>query len=117
MGHPVTWWEIGSNDAKRLQDFYVRLFEWKVNTDNPMNYGMVETGGEGGIGGGIFQASGDMRPYLTFYVSVDDLQRYLDRATELGGKTVLPPMPIPDVGSIAMFSDPDGNLVGLHKPK
>jgi predicted enzyme related to lactoylglutathione lyase len=115
MGQPVVHFEIVSNDAKRLQDFYTRLFGWKIDSNNPMNYGMVDTGGQGGINGGIMQAQGGMPQYLTIYVQVDDLQAYLDKAAALGAKTVVPPTPIPDTGSFAMFSDPDGHMVGLFK--
>lgn len=113
MGQPVVHWEIGAKDASRLQDFYAKLFDWKIDANNPMNYGMVETGGQGGINGGIFATQGNMPTYLTIYVHVDDLQAYLDKAASLGGKTVVPPTPIPDVGAFALFHDPEGNLVGL----
>ena len=52
---------------------------------------------------------------VTFYVDTDDLQASLDKAEALGGKTVLEPMDIPDGPSIAMFADPQGNVVGLAK--
>jgi hypothetical protein len=115
MGRPVIHFEIAGKDGKKLQQFYGQLFDWKIDANNPMNYGAVETGGEGGINGGIFQTQGDVPPYLTFYVQVDDLQAYLDKVTRLGGTTVAPPMPIPGVGAFALFNDPEGNLVGLFK--
>jgi predicted enzyme related to lactoylglutathione lyase len=116
MGQPVVHWEIAAKDAKKLQDFYTQLFDWKIDANNPMNYGMVETGGQGGINGGIMPVQGDYPPYVTFYVHVDDLQAYLDKAESLGGTTIVPPTLIhPDVGSFAMFHDPEGNLIGLFK--
>lgn len=115
MGQPVVHWEIASNDAKRLQAFYAGLFGWKVDSNNPMAYGMVDTGGAGGINGGIMQTQTGMPQYVTFYVEVDDLQRYLDHATALGAKAVVPPTPIPELGAFAMFTDPDGNMVGLFR--
>ena len=115
MANPVVHFEISGRDGKKLQDFYARLFGWKINADNPMNYGMVETGGSGGINGGIMQAGPGQPTYLTVYVQVDDLQAYLDKAAGLGGKTLVPPTPIPDVGAFAMFQDPEGHCVGLFK--
>ncbi|MEI9971606.1 MAG: VOC family protein [Ignavibacteriota bacterium] len=47
-------------------------------------------------------------------VEVDDVQAYLDKATALGGKTVVPPVKIP-TGTFAWFADPEGNTVGLLK--
>ena len=115
MPHPVVHFEIAGKDGKKLQDFYVKLFDWKINVDAEMgNYGLVEAS-EGGIGVGVFQAQEGMPPFLTVYVSVDDLQAYLDKAVRLGGKAIVPPTPIPNVGAFAMFQDPEGNVVGLFK--
>jgi predicted enzyme related to lactoylglutathione lyase len=45
---------------------------------------------------------------------VDDLDKYLDRAEHLGGKRLVPPTDLPeDYGRFAIFTDPDGNAVGL----
>src|SRR5262249_32611899 len=49
------------------------------------------------------------------YVEADDLQATLDKAESLGGKTVVPVTVIPNMVTWAMFSDPDGSLVGLFK--
>lgn len=112
MGQPVIHWEMAAKDPGKLQEFYAALFDWKINANNPMNYGLVETGGEGGINGGIYSSDREVPP-LTIYIHVDDLQTYLDKAEGLGGKTVLPPTPIPGVGACAMFSDPEGTVIGL----
>jgi predicted enzyme related to lactoylglutathione lyase len=114
MPHPVVHFEIAGKDGTKLQDFYRKLFDWKIEVDPQMNYGMVDTGGEG-INGGVFQAPPESPAYLTLYVQVDDLQAYLDKAQSLGGTTMVPPTPIPNIGSFAMFHDPEGNLVGLFK--
>ena len=115
MGRPVVHFEIAVKDGKAAHDFYSKLFDWNIDANNPMNYGLVSAEGQGGIGGGIFEAPDGMPAYLTFYVQVDDLQSYLTRAESLGGRTIMPPTPIPDVGSFAMFTDLDGNTVGLFK--
>jgi predicted enzyme related to lactoylglutathione lyase len=74
-----------------------------------MNYGMVSAD-QTGIGGGI--APGE-NPTVTFYVEVDDLQAYLKKAESLGGKTVMEPMDVPGGPRIAVFADPEGNVIGL----
>ncbi|HYU17676.1 MAG TPA: VOC family protein [Chloroflexota bacterium] len=115
MGQPVLHFEIGGKDGKKLQDFYAKLFDWKVDANNPMNYGMVDTGGQGGINGGIYAAEGEDRGGVRVYVQADDLQAYLDKAASLGGRTIMPPSQIPDGPMIAMFADPEGNVTGLIK--
>ncbi len=113
MGQPVVHFEILGKDAKKLQDFYGSLFGWHIDASNPMNYGIVETHGEGGIGGGIGPAEGPNQ--VTFYVQVDDPQAYLSKIESEGGKTIVPVTEIPDMVTFALFADPEGNVVGLVK--
>jgi len=114
MGRPVVHFEIYGKDPKKLQDFYAKLFDWKIDANNPMNYGLVDTGGERGIGGGIAQSQPGT-PSVTIYVEVDNLQTYLDSAVSLGSKVLVPVTEIPGMVTYALFSDPEGNAVGLVK--
>jgi predicted enzyme related to lactoylglutathione lyase len=121
MALPVVWFEIIGKDGKKLQDFYRKLFEWEINADNPMNYGMIEAAGngtdagKGSIGGGIAGAQPGMPSYVTIYVQVSDPDAYLRRVEQMGGKVVMPTTEIPNMVTFALFSDPDGNMVGLVK--
>jgi predicted enzyme related to lactoylglutathione lyase len=114
----VAFFEIVSPDHERAQKFYAELFGWEVAADPAMGgYGLVDTGaGDGAIGGGIGPAQ-EQQPAeksVKIYMRVDDLDSYLDRAEQLGGKRLVPPMDLPgDMGRIAIFTDPDGNQVGL----
>lgn len=113
MAHPVTHFEIIGKDNRKLRDFYSKAFDWKL-TDAPQDYAMVETGANGhGIGGGI-GASRDGRSMVTFYIESDDLKGTLAKVEKLGGRTVVPPMQAGPV-EIALFADPEGNVVGLAK--
>jgi predicted enzyme related to lactoylglutathione lyase len=112
--NPVIHWEIAAQDRKKLQQFFADLFGWKVNDDNPMQYGVVDSG-PGGINGGIMQCQGPQPAYVTFYVSVDNPAATLEKATSLGGKVCLPATPIPNVGTIGMFQDPEGHVIGVIK--
>jgi predicted enzyme related to lactoylglutathione lyase len=111
MSNPVNHFEIVGKDGAKLQKFYGDLFGWKIDASNPMNYGMVQAE-EGGIGGGV---TGGERPAVTFYVTVADLAASLKKAESLGGKTVMAPMDVPGGPKIAVFSDPEGNVIGLAK--
>jgi uncharacterized protein len=116
MGQAVAFFEVTSADHERAQKFYGELFGWQVAADPAMGgYGLVDTGaGEGAIGGGIGPASSPGEAGVKFYVRVDDLDAYLDRAERLGGKRLVPPTDLPgDFGRFAVFTDPDGNQVGL----
>ena len=113
MPNPVVHWEIIGPDATALQGFYRDLFDWRVEAHNPWQYGLVETGGEQGINGGIGPDQQNGRR-VTVYVEVDDLQGYLDKAERLGGRVLMPPADVAGV-TIAMFADPAGNVTGLIK--
>ncbi len=51
MPNPVVHFEITGADGPALQSFYQDLFDWKIDANNQWQYGIVETGGEGGING------------------------------------------------------------------
>jgi uncharacterized protein len=111
MGNPVVHFEVVGKDGEKLQQFYGDLFGWNINADNPMNYGIVDNGGEG-INGGISAGQGG-ESYVTFYVQVPSCDDFLAKAESLGGKTVMPRTEIPQMVTLAQFQDPEGNLVGI----
>lgn len=112
MPNPVTWFEIIGADAIQLRQFYGDVFGWKLS--EPMkdmgNYSLLENEGQG-IDGGI--GEGDAR--VTVYIEVDDPQAYLDKVTGAGGRVLMPVTEILENTTIAMFSDPAGNVTGLLK--
>jgi uncharacterized protein len=113
MAHSVMHFEVVGKDLDKLQKFYGDLFGWntkKIPGDIP--YAMVEKE-VGGIAGGIGQTA-DGNGHVTFYVGTDDPQATLDKAEQLGGKTILPVTELPEV-TIALFADPEGHVVGLAK--
>ncbi len=111
MANPVVHFEIAAKDGKALQEFYTQAFGWSVDADNPMQYGMVAAEGEG-IGGGIGQEDPGL---VTIYVQVDDPAAHLQKVTALGGKVVQDVTQVPGGPTIARFSDPAGNVIGLVK--
>jgi predicted enzyme related to lactoylglutathione lyase len=108
MAHPVVHFEIGCRDRAKTDQFFSELFGWKIGPAS------VDTGGQQGISGHITSLGHEPQHYTIFYVEVEDVQAYLDKATALGGKTVVPPVKIP-TGTFAWFSDLDGNTIGLLK--
>ncbi len=115
MGAAVVHFEVNVKDLKRAKDFYSTLFDWKIQDIPSINYGMVDTGLKMGINGGIGQVDPDKPTFTTFYVQVEDPQGYLDKAVRLGAKVVVPVTEIPNMVTFALFTDPDGCLVGLVK--
>ncbi|MGB7623250.1 MAG: VOC family protein [Terriglobia bacterium] len=115
MAAPVVHFEIMGKDGKKLQNFYGKLFDWEIDANNPMNYGLVKPGAQGGIGGGVGVTEAGAPGYVTFYVAVPDLDACLKKVESMGGKTLVPPTEIPNMVTFALFQDPEGNSVGIVK--
>jgi len=113
MSNPVVHFEVVGKDLKKLQSFYGDLFGWKTQEIPEMSYAMVEKE-DGGIAGGIGATPNGDAGHVTFYVSTDDPQAILDRANQLGGRTVMPVTELPQV-TIALLADPEGHVVGVVK--
>jgi predicted enzyme related to lactoylglutathione lyase len=115
MAQPaVGWFEITGREGPALQKFYGDLFAWQFQ-DAGRGYGMVQASPPG-IGGGIGTAQDGGPGGVTVYVEVDDIAAYLQKAEQLGGKTLMPPMEMPDIKlTFALFADPEGHVIGLSK--
>jgi predicted enzyme related to lactoylglutathione lyase len=113
MGRSVVHFEIGCKDSVKTQEFYKKLFDWKIEAMGPAAMIAAETGG---IGGHITSLGHEPHHYTIFYVDVDDVAASLAKAQALGAKTLVPPVEIP-TGTFAWMQDPEGNTVGLWKAK
>jgi len=109
----VDWFELASVQPQKSWDFYRELFGWQVSADatEEVVHASIDTGG--GIRGGI-GASPNGQPHATMYASVDDLDKYLERAETLGAKTLMPPTQVDEHTKIAAFADPQGTMFGMY---
>jgi uncharacterized protein len=118
MGQPVVHFEVVGKDAERLQSYYSDLFGWEIDSDNPMNYGVVQrdgnTNADGvGIGGGVGAGPEGYAGHVTFYVEVPDVGAALAKAESLGGSRMMGPDKVMEGLEIGLFNDPEGHVVGL----
>jgi len=114
MANPIVWFEVIGQDADKMKAFYGKLFGWTFNNLPEMGgYGLVNDASP--VAGGIGQAP-EGPGWTTFYVQVDDLEATVATAREDGGKVLMPPMTLPEGGTIAVFADPEGRPVGVMQP-
>lgn len=119
MANTFDWIEIRTRDIERIADFYENLFGWqivqKVDSEG-LDYWIFDTGDKPRVEniqrGGIWLRPGGETLGVVVYVLVDDIEAFLKRVTELGGKTVTPKTP-QGPAFRACFTDPDGNMLGL----
>jgi predicted enzyme related to lactoylglutathione lyase len=120
VGQPVVHFEIIGKDPDKLRNYYSELFGWEFNTDNPMNYGIVQREGnvnaDGvGVGGGVGAGPEGYAGHVTFYVEVPDVEAALAKAESLGGTRMMGPHKVMDQLEVGLFTDPEGHVIGVIK--
>jgi uncharacterized protein len=122
MGQPVVHFEVVGKDGEKLRSYYSDLFGWEFSdVMGPTNYAVLpregNTNADGvGIGGGVGTGPEGYEGHVTFYVEVPDVEAALAKAESLGGTRMMGPDKIPDASiEIALFTDPEGHVVGLVK--
>lgn len=117
-----TWNELITTDVKGAKEFYGKLLDWKLEDINSggMNYTLVKVQNReiGGMMTTPTNAPG-MPSMWGGYVAVDDVDSMADKVWELGGKIVVAPRDIPNVGRFCVLQDPQGAMLTLitHFPQ
>ena len=106
-----SWFELMTTDVEGAKSFYSKLFGWQI-TDMPMEeftYSVAKVG-EDDVAGIMSMPpdTGDMPPTWGNYITVDDVDAIAKQAVELGGKVLVEPRDIPEVGRFAVVQDPQG---------
>ena len=111
MGTPITWFETVGPDPERRARFFAELFGWHTETAEG-GYILIDTHAGRGMNGGVSEPPPGAEQASLFYAEGPDIQGMLDRANELGGKTLMEVTEMPMV-TFAVFADPWGNPIGL----
>jgi len=111
-----SWNELMTTDVQGAKAFYGELLGWGMQDIKPgdMDYTMVKLG-DREIGGimAIPEEAAGMPPRWGAYVTVADVDALLPRVAQLGGKIIVPPHDIPDVGRFAVIQDPQGAMLSI----
>ena len=127
--NPVVWFEIYVQDMARARKFYEAVFQCKLEPlaapegqgaepgmemlSFPMD---METPGSGGM---LVKMEGAPSGGLgtLVYFGCEDCATEQGRVEKAGGKVFKPKFSIGQYGFIALATDPDGNMIGLHSMK
>jgi hypothetical protein len=111
-----SWNELMTTDVPAAKAFYRAALGWDLQdlAEVGMDYTMVKTGGHevGGIMAIQKDAAG-MPSGWGSYVTVDDVDARAARIESLGGKVLVAPRDIPNVGRFAVIADPQGAMLSL----
>lgn len=108
----VQHFEIRAKDMENLESFYTKCFQWEFIKEeyDGKAYWRMRTGTkeEPGIGGGMLKKENSQQGVLNM-INVPDLDKAIESIKENGGKITMNKQEVPDMGSWAMFKDPEGN--------
>lgn len=113
----IVHFDMQATEPEKIIQFYEKAFGWKFNKCPPeacggQEYWLIETGpkSEPGIDGGLSR-KGDGPAVNT--IGVPNLDEAIEKVKSLGGEITMPKMPIPGVGWLAYFKDPEGSVFGM----
>jgi len=114
----VVHFELVAKDPERAIEFYEKTFGWWFKKwDGPMDYWLVMTGKEDqhGIDGGM--SKGEPKPGTSVNtIDVDNIDRFIKKIEDAGGKITRTKSAVPGVGWLAYFEDTEGNQFGMMQP-
>jgi len=123
MNNAISWFEIPTTDINRAQKFYETIFGitmMPMDMPNikmrmfPLDDMMTQVGGALVDSGGFHKASATDGP-LIYLNANPDVQIILDKVVEAGGSIMVPKTEIsPEYGFMGVFTDTEGNRIGLH---
>lgn len=120
----VVHFEIPADDLERAKKFYSEIFGWQLQDvpgGHPYTLAMTSALDEnqkpkepGTINGGMLQKfKEDPVQTISITIDVDSIDESLKKIEAEGGKMIREKMPVGDMGFVAYFQDPEGNVVGL----
>jgi len=111
-----SWAELATTDVEGAKQFYTALLGWTTEPApvEGMAYTLAKVGEERVAGIMSNQCGGgEIKPQWGVYITVDDVDATARKAEALGGKVLLPPTDIPDVGRFATLMDPQGVMFSV----
>jgi predicted enzyme related to lactoylglutathione lyase len=118
----LIWYELMTPDAEASKRFYDAVVGWNIGepVDEFQGYRMIGRS-DGGSAGGVLPLTDEMRqhgarPIWLGYIGVDDVEGAIAAIEQAGGKVMMAATDIPNVGRIAMVSDPQGAPFYIMKP-
>ena len=117
----LAWNELYTNDVDRAGKFYVDTLGWTTKAEDmgPMGtYTLFGLPGEKRSVGGMMPMLPHMKgvpPHWLAYFAVTSCDASTKKATELGGKVVVSPTDIPNVGRFSVIHDPQNAVFALYE--
>ena len=121
----IIHFEIHAGNIARAKKFYEAVFGWKIERwEGSIDYWTITTGkkDELEIGGSLMKRQGGEpgagTPISTYICTIDvpNIDEYLNKIQEHGGKVTMEKSPIRGVGWYAYCLDTEKNIFGITQP-
>jgi uncharacterized protein len=110
----LVWFEIPADDVKRAQNFYGKLFGWKINPFRGMpDFLHIATAGADASPDGALMTRKQPHHTITNYINVDSVSKYAAKIEKLGGKICMPKTAVSQMGYFAVCTDTENNMFGI----
>src|SRR4051794_25514532 len=110
-----SWVELSTTDADGSYAFYSELFGWTA-TEGAEQFHGYRTWMDGDRSVGGLNPMGEF-PAWTTYVATDDADATAEQVAANGGTVMVAPMDVGELGRMAVFTDPQGAVLGAWQPK
>jgi hypothetical protein len=122
QSNPVGWFEIYVQDMARAKAFYEKVFDGtlqKLEGPDDEMWAFPMQDNKWGAAGALVRMAGcpSGGNSTMVYFSCDDCAVEAARAGESGGKVVREKFSIGPYGFIALVTDTEGNMIGLHSTR
>ena len=110
------WIDLMTSDPAAAERFYGALLGWTATASTDERYGGYITFTKDGrdVAGCMrSDPSAGMPDLWSVYLASDDTAATVAKAQEHGGQVYVEPMPIPEVGVMAVVGDPGGDGIGV----
>jgi len=111
-----SWNELMTSDVEGAKAFYGELLNWQLVDEETScgNYTFAKLGDKQLAGiMALPEESKEMRPSWGAYITVDDVDATAAKVQQLGGKVLVGPQDMPDVGRFVVIQDPQGACISL----
>jgi len=111
-----SWNELMTTDMEGAKAFYAELLGWRIKpVENADPAYLIASVGDREIAGFMTKPpkADNMPSSWGCYVTVDNVDRSVEKAQALGGEVLVEPREIDKVGRFAVIKDPQGAFVSL----
>lgn len=116
MPNDISHFAINADDCERAKKFYTDIFGWTFEAWGPPDFWLITTSPTGVRGALQKRREPVTGTGITGYectIGVADINTAVAAIEQAGGKIVFPPFVIEHVGTVAQFTDTEGNKASV----